>query len=288
VAAVSTQLQRAGSGSLLIAADQEGGQVQQLKGAGFSRIPSARTQATLGVAAEQRDVRTWAAQLKAAGVNVDLAPVADTVPASLGSANAPIGHYQRDFAPGDPTTNGRYAAAFVRGARAAGIAPTLKHFPGLGRITGNTDVSSTGITDSTTGPHDPYLEPFRAGIAAGAPMVMVSSARYTRLDPDNPAMFSHAVITSLLRDDLGFRGVVITDDVGAVKALSGVPVGERATRLISAGGDIVLTVKASQAPAMLAAIAAERAKSPAFAAQVDAAAARVLTLKAALGLVRCT
>jgi beta-N-acetylhexosaminidase len=288
VTRATATLQKGGTPGLLVAADQEGGQVQQLRGVGFTRIPSARTQATLGTATEEKDVRAWAKQLDAAGVNVNLAPVADTVPTSLGAGNAPIGRYRRDFAPGSPQTNARYAAAFVRGTLAAGVAPTLKHFPGLGRVTGNTDVTSTGTTDRTTTVTDPYLAPFEAGIRAGAPLVMISSARYPRIDPDNQAMFSKAVITDLLRGRLGFDGVVITDDVGVAKAVAAVPVGARATRFIAAGGDIVLTAGASQAPVMLKAIATKRADSKAFGAQVDAAAARVLDLKADLGLAKCS
>ena len=288
MATISKRLRTAAADGLLVAADQEGGQVQQLRGPGFTRMPSARTQATTGVAREEKNVEQWSRELAAAGVNVNLAPVADTVPTSLGAANQPIGRYRRDFAPGSPSTNARYAAAFVRGTLAAGIAPTLKHFPGLGRVTGNTDVSSSGITDRTTDAGDPYMAPFAAGVGAGAPIVMISSARYPKLDPDNQAMFSKAVVTGLLRDTMGFDGVVITDDVGAAKAVSSIPVGQRATRFIAAGGDIVLTARASQAPVMLKAIAARRAASPAFAAQVDAAAARVLDLKADLGLVKCS
>ncbi|GAB3449782.1 glycoside hydrolase family 3 protein [Phycicoccus ginsengisoli] len=287
VRTVSARLQAAAGGDLLVAADQEGGQVQQLRGPGFTRIPSARTQATTTPATEQRNVTAWSRELLQAGVNLNLAPVADTVPTSLGAANQPIGRYRRDFAPGSPSTNATYAAAFVRGSLAAGVAPTAKHFPGLGRITGNTDVTTVGTTDSTTDRDDPYLAPFRASIAAGAPLVMISSARYPRLDADNRAMFSRAIVTGLLRDRLGYHGVVITDDVGAAKAVSAVPVGERATRFIAAGGDIVLTAEAGQAGTMLAAIAAKRKASPAFAAQVDAAAARVLDLKADLKLVSC-
>jgi beta-N-acetylhexosaminidase len=287
MATITKRLKAAAADGLLMAADQEGGQVQQLRGAGVTRMPSARTQAASGVTTEERNVEKWSRELAAGGVNVNLAPVADTVPTSLGAANQPIGRYRRDFAPGSPQTNARYAAAFVRGTLAAGIAPTVKHFPGLGRITGNTDVTSTGITDRTASPDDPYLAPFAAGIEAGAPLVMISSARYPRLDPDNQAMFSKAVITGLLRESMGFDGVVITDDVGAARAVAAVPVGQRATRFIAAGGDIVLTAKASQAPPMLKAIAAKRAASPAFALQVDAAAARVLDLKADLGVVKC-
>ena len=287
IAAISARLQAAAPAGLLVAADQEGGQVQQLRGTGFAPMPSARTQAQSGVATEEKNAQAWSRALAKAGVNVNLAPVADTVPTSLGAANQPIGRYRRDFSPGSPQTNARYAAAFVRGTLAAGIAPTVKHFPGLGRITGNTDVTSTGITDRTTDADDPYLAPFAAGIKAGAPLVMVSSAHYPRLDARNPAMFSKPIVTGLLRDTMGFDGVVITDDVGAAKAVAAVPVGQRATRFIAAGGDIVLTAKSAQAPVMLKAIAAQRAASPAFADQVDAAAARVLDLKADLGLVKC-
>jgi beta-N-acetylhexosaminidase len=287
VAPVAERLQAAAGGDLLIAADQEGGQVQQLRGAGFTRIPSARTQAEGSPAAEERNVEAWSRELLAAGVNVNLAPVADTVPTSLGAANQPIGRYRRDFAPGSPKTNATYAAAFVRGSLAAGVAPTAKHFPGLGRVTGNTDVTASGITDRTTGPNDPYLAPFAAAIKAGTPVVMVSSARYPKLDADNQAVFSRAVVTGLLREQLGFDGVVVTDDVGAAEAVQAVPVGQRATRFIAAGGDIVLTADAGQASAMLKAIAVRRAASPAFATQVDAAAARVLDLKHRLGLADC-
>lgn len=293
VRTVSTRLQAAaaptprGRLGLLVAADQEGGQVQQLRGQGFSTIPSARTQATLGSTGLERSARAWSLELRKAGVNVNLAPVADTVPTSLGAGNAPIGRYHRDFVPGDPTANARYAAAFVRGSRAAHVAPTLKHFPGLGRVRSNTDVSATGITDSTTSATDPYLGPFREGIAAGAPLVMLSSAYYTRLDAQNQAVFSKAIVTTLLRGRLGFDGVVITDDVGAARAVAGVPIGQRATRFIAAGGDIVLTVNASQAPTMLAAITARAAQSPTFASQVRAAATRVVGLKTRLGLASC-
>jgi beta-N-acetylhexosaminidase len=287
MAAVSARLQAAAPDGLLVAADQEGGQVQQLRGPGFTRMPSARTQAQSSVATEEKNVEAWSRALKKAGVNLNLAPVADTVPTSLGAANQPIGRYRRDFSPGSPKVNATYAAAFVRGTLAAGIAPTVKHFPGLGRITGNTDVTSSGITDRTASASDPYLAPFAAGIEAGAPLVMISSAHYPKLDAENPAMFSSAIVTGLLRDTMGFDGVVITDDVGAAKAVAAVPVGQRATRFIAAGGDIVLTAKAAQAPVMLKAIAAKRAASPAFADQVDAAAARVLDLKADLGLVKC-
>jgi beta-N-acetylhexosaminidase len=293
VTAASKRLQSAatakatGGVRLLIAVDQEGGQVQRLRGAGFTRIPSARSQATLGATALRAAVTSWSHELARAGVNVNLAPVADTVPTSIGSANAPIGRLHRDFNPGDAPANARDVAAFVRGSLAADVAPTVKHFPGLGRVTGNTDLTASGTTDPTASPTDGYLEPFAAGIRAGVPLVMVSSARYPRIDAENLAMFSPAVVSGLLRHRLGFDGVVITDDVGAARAVAGVPVGERATRFIAAGGDIVLTAQPAQAATMVAAILARMTDSPAFARQVQASVLRVLELKVRLGLVHC-
>lgn len=292
VAATSRHLQAqatadaTGGIGLLVAADQEGGQVQQLTGRGFSTIPSALQQGRRAPATLRRDARTWADQLAGAGVNVNLAPVAGTVPVALGTANRPIGHYDREYGhtPGPVASS---VAAFASGMLAGGVEPTVKHFPGLGRVIGNTDTTSE-VTDSTTRRDDPYLEPFRAGIEAGAGIVMVSSARYTRIDPDHLALFSRTVIEDMLRRDLDYRGVVITDDVGAAAALAGVPVGKRATRFIAAGGDIVLTVDPATTSPLRSAIMRRMSADRHFAAAVRASVERVLTLKVRMGLADCT
>jgi beta-N-acetylhexosaminidase len=274
-----------GGVGLLVAADQEGGQVQQLRGAGFTRIPPALTQGSWAPATLQARATGWARELAAVGVNVNLAPVADTVPAAIGRANEPIGRYGRQF--GDtPAEVSRSSVAFLRGMRAGEVEGTLKHFPGLGRIRANTDFSATGITDSVATVDDPHLQPFRAGIRAGAGLVMVGSARYPKLDPDNRAMFSPSIVTGLLRERLGFDGVVVTDDVNA-RAVRDVPAGERAVRVLRAGGDVVLDGNPRDAAAMARAIRAEADRDPRFAAQVDASVERVLALKARMGLVRC-
>ncbi len=282
----ATGLRGAGDVGLLVAADQEGGQVQQLKGPGFTSLPSALAlgaRSSSGITAAGALVGR---ELSAAGVNVDLAPVADTVPASLGRGNGPIGRYDRQFG-SDPTNVGRAVSAFTTGLRSGGVVATVKHFPGIGRITNNTDTSSAGITDSATTATDAYLQPFVSGIRAGAGMVMVSSARYPLLDASAQAVFSKPVITDLLRGRLGWKGVVVTDDVGAALAVSAVPVAERATRFVDAGGDIVLTALPSTAPAMAAALATRYAADPAFAAKVEASVGRVLALKQGLGLLPC-
>lgn len=271
---------------LFVTADQEGGQVQQLKGAGFPAMPSAHAQNASSAAQLTASSTGWARSLAAAGVNVNLAPVADTVPAALGTGNGPIGRYARQFS-SDPADNARMVAAFVRGMHAGQVAATVKHFPGLGRIRENTDTSATGITDTTTTVDDAYLAPFASGIKAGADFVMVGSAIYARIDPGTHAVFSKPIITGLLRTKMGYAGVVVTDDVGAAKAVAAVPVGDRATRFIAAGGDIVLTAAPSTVPAMSRAITARMGSDKPFAAQVTAAATRVLRLKVARGLATC-
>ncbi len=275
-----------GDVGLLIAADQEGGVVHQLRGDGFTQPPSAKAQAAMTPDELTAAATGWAKELKAAGINVNLAPVADTVPTSIGTANQPIGRWGRQYG-STPKVVSRSATAFLRGMLAGGVEGTVKHFPGLGRITGNTDFSATGITDRVATVDDPYLQPFADGIRAGAGLVMVSSARYPKLDGKNAAMFSRAIITDLLRGRLGYDGVVITDDVNAA-AVRDVPVTQRAVRFLAAGGDIVLTGDPSVAARMSAAVLARAADSPAFAARVDAAVTRVLVLKDRMGLLPCS
>ncbi|GGL35578.1 glycoside hydrolase family 3 protein [Phycicoccus endophyticus] len=275
-----------GGVGLLVAADQEGGEVRQLRGAGFTAPPSATEQAQMSHSALTRAAAGWARELRAAGVNVNLAPVADTVPASLGTANGPIGQYHREYG-SDPETVSAAVQAVVTGMLDGGVEPTVKHFPGLGRIRSNTDVSATGITDDTTTAHDPYLQPFADGIRAGARIVMVGSALYSRIDPGVPAMFSSRVVTDILRGDLGFDGVVITDDVAAA-AVAATPVQQRAVKVVAAGGDIVLTGDPSAVPELLAALEARSRTDADFAARVDDAVERVLTLKDRMGLLPCS
>jgi beta-N-acetylhexosaminidase len=266
---------------LFVAVDQEGGQVQRLLGRGFSTMPSAVQQGTLSPDALKQEARQWGAQLHAAGVNVNLAPVLDTVPPGFG-ANPPVGDLDREYGH-DPTTVSSHGNAFAQGMQAAGVAATVKHFPGLGRVSGNTDLTA-GVLDNVTTRHDPYLAPFADAIRQGVKFGMISTAIYTKIDPTQPAAFSPTIVTGMLRDDLNFRGVIISDDVGISTQLSGTPVGDRAVKFIAAGGDIVLTVDATQAPTMTAALLARATHDLAFRRQVDKAALVVLQAKQAQGL----
>jgi beta-N-acetylhexosaminidase len=160
---------------------------------------------------------------------------------------------------------------------------TAKHFPGLGYVTANTDTTA-GVKDSVTTTTSGSIAPFRSAVANGVPVVMMSSAIYTKIDGSRPAVFSPTVVTGLLRTTLGFRGVVMSDDLGNAKAVAAWSAGDRAVRFIDAGGDEVLTVNPSTIPAMVAAVRVRAAADPAFRAKVAAAVLRVLTAKAAEGL----
>ena len=268
---------------LEISTDQEGGLVQALSGPGFSTIPTALEQGQMTHTALQDAAKGWGRQLARAGVTLNLAPVVDVVP--VGTSNAPIGDYDREFGhtPGAVAKDG---AAFARGMLAAGVGVSVKHFPGLGRASGNTDTTA-GVVDDVTTESDPFLRPFAAGIRAGAPYVMVSTATYTRIDPDHIAAFSSTIIDSMLREQIGYDGVVISDDLGIALSVADVPVGQRAVRFVAAGGDVVLTVVPGQAPAMVDALVRRAKSSTAFRHTLNEAATRVLVRKARAGLATC-
>jgi beta-glucosidase-like glycosyl hydrolase len=288
-ARVSAALQRRATSSatarvrLHVATDQEGGRVQVLRSGGFSTMPTALRQGTWSTATLRSRARTWGRQLHSAGITVNLAPVADTVPsAAFAPRNAPIGHFSRQY--GYTTTRvGSHAVAFSEGMAAARVQVAVKHFPGLGRVTQNTDTTA-GVTDRTTTRTDAYLRPFRDVIRSGAPFVMMSTAVYSRIDARGPAAFSRTVVTGVLRHDLGFRGVVISDDLGNARQVQRWTPGQRAVKFVAAGGDMVLTVNPSTARAMFAALRDRARTDVAFRRAVDAAALRVLRSKQAQGL----
>ncbi|MFC7486424.1 glycoside hydrolase family 3 N-terminal domain-containing protein [Knoellia sp. CPCC 206453] len=272
---------------LLLAADQEGGEVRQLRGAGFSVVPSAKVQAQMSPSALTAAAKAWAGELKAVGINVNLAPVTDTVPADIGKANEPIGKYGRQYG-STPATVTKASTAFLKGMIEGGVMGTVKHFPGLGRVQNNTDFNTSGITDTVATPKDSYLAPFTAGVKAGAGLVMVSSARYPGLDATKTqAMFSKPIITTLLRGQLGFEGVVITDDINA-KSVRSIPAAKRAVDYIAAGGDILLTGDPKSVPTMAKALADRARADEAFATQLESSVLRVVALKERMGLVRCS
>ncbi|MBX5443339.1 MAG: beta-N-acetylhexosaminidase, partial [Solirubrobacteraceae bacterium] len=215
--------------------------------------------------------------LRRAGVNVDLAPVAD-----VARPGAALARERRTFG-SDPQRVGALAGAFVRGLRAGGVAATAKHFPGMGAAPVNTDDAVVRIDASADELRARDEPPFRAAIAAGAELVMLANAVYPALDPDRPASLSRAIATGELRGRLGFRGVTITDDLeaGALAPFGGpARVAELGVR---AGVDLLLFA-GSYAATERAAAGLERAVAAGRLTRDDLAegARRVLALRARL------
>lgn len=272
-----------GNKPMLVATDQEGGEVQVLQGAGFSQIPSAVEQGGMTSEDLQASARTWGAQLRAAGVNMDLAPVVDLVASAQAAAgNPPVGAFRREFGY-EPSTIESHADAFRAGMSAWGVETVIKHFPGLGRVGANTDTRS-GVTDTVIGRNGADVGIYRREIAAGVRCIMLSSAIYAQIDSSAPAIFSPIVVGDLLRGQLGFEGVVMSDDLSAPRQVAAWSPADRAILAIQAGTDIVLvSAVPGLVPQMVDAVLAKAQSDPAFAKLIDAAARRVVTLKSELG-----
>lgn len=285
--AVQAQATPAATGSVrfFVAANQEGGLIQALSGPGFDVVPSALSQGTLAPAVLERMAARWGRELRAAGINLDFAPVADVVPPGTDAQNAPIGQLEREFGH-DPATVSSHVAAFIAGMREAGIATTVKHFPGLGRVTGNTDFTAA-VSDSVTTRNDPSLEPFAMAVGAGVPFVMVSLATYERIDPAHMAVFSPAVVGGMLRGDLAYRGVVISDALGASPAVASIAPATRAVDFLDAGGDMIISNQLAPAIEMAQALVSLAVETTSFRERVDNAALHVLSAKEVVGLLPC-
>lgn len=266
---------------MLVTVDQEGGKVQSLSGPGFSTIPAATEQAEVAPSQLRSQAAAWGRELAAAGVSWNLAPVMDLVPASSAAKNPPIGALQREYGnTADSVT--AHAGAFVGGMSDAGVATAVKHFPGLGYVTANTDATA-GVTDGVTVFDSESVGVFRSGIEAGATTVLMSTAVYARMDPAAPAAFSSTVVQHGVREVLGFDGVVVTDDLSGAAQVAAWSPGDRAISAIAAGCDLVLFSKDPEVvPDAVTAVVAKAQADPAFAARVDESARRVLALKAQL------
>jgi beta-N-acetylhexosaminidase len=263
----------AGRPPLLISTDQEGGRVRRLAWAGPTE---SATELGRSSAARIRSQGLIAGRsLRSAGVTVDLAPVAD-VP----GAGSFMAADNRTFGVSGAVV-ARAAAVFARGLADARVAAAAKHFPGIGRATRNTDSSLVEIGASRSD-LESDLAPFRAAIGAGVPIVMISNASYPELD-SKPAPWSPRV-QSLLRDELGFEGVTITDALDGVAATRRRSLQSVAVLSAQAGMDILLLTgsEASSAAAyerLLAAASEGRIPAAALRRSYD----RILALKRAYG-----
>ncbi len=249
---------------LLIFVDQEGGSIRRLTWA--PPVHSEGQLGRLGVEQTQREATSAAAALRAAGVDVDLAPVADTL--------GPGGFLgDRSFG-STPSLDALLVPAFIHAMQDGGVAATAKHFPGLGAARTSTD---DHIVSVRTTP----LAPFRSAIGAGVKLVMVSSAAYPRLDRSGtPAMFSHTIVGGLLRGTLGFRGVVVSD---ALDAPAAARIPDAPGRALAAGVDVLLYTNGSLAHYAYEELVADAQRSPATRARLAQAVARIAALRSWLG-----
>jgi beta-N-acetylhexosaminidase len=215
----------------VVAVDQEGGEVKR-----FADLPpelSPGQMAQAGSKETRSQGRKTGKALARLGINVDLAPVADVpvVPGAFIGSRA-FGHH--------PGRVSKLVAAFGTGLADGGVAATAKHFPGLGRATQNTDVGPSTV-DATHHQIAAGLPPFRAAAEAGFGLIMVGNATYPAEDKDNPASLSRRIVSGLLREQLAFNGVAITDDLGAGAITgAGYNEGEAAVAAAKAGNDLLL------------------------------------------------
>ena len=231
---IANELQQAaaqgGQPPLLIAVDQEGGQVKTV-----SWIPPTLSPPQMGPSDTARTQgRKTGGALVGLGVNTDFAPVAD-VPASTSSFMYRQG---RTWSFSSRET-ARLANAFALGLGDRGALATMKHFPGLGFATKNTDDFVVHI-DATKSELAPGLRPYRHAVANGVPLVMLSNAVYRAYDRSHAAGWSRPIGTTLLRGELGFHGVTITDSLDGAANTRGIPTNPLALKAAKAGTDMLL------------------------------------------------
>jgi beta-N-acetylhexosaminidase len=216
---------------LLLMVDQEGGSVQRLPGGPSRSAPAMAATGRPSVA--EAEGRATAATLRAAGMNVDLAPVVDVVrPESALHAEGRGFGLSVDGA-------ARFGAAFTRGLTAGGVAATAKHFPGFGAAPANTDVAAVRIGVGLRELRAVDRLPFEAAVRAGAGLVMLSSAIYPALS-NAPAVLSSKVVQGELREGVGFKGVTISDDLETPAFASRGGASGAAVQAARAGVDLLL------------------------------------------------
>jgi beta-N-acetylhexosaminidase len=272
-ATVTAELERAActrGEPLLVAVDQEGGLVRRLAWAPPTEAPDEMTSASVA----QSQAAGAAEALRSVGIDVDFAPVVDTP----GSTSSFLG--SRAFSR-SRTWNAQMARAFVDGLQGNGIAAAAKHFPGLGLASGNTDHGRIVIRAAAWKLHRGLL-PFQSAVRAGVQLVMVSTAVYPRLDGSKkPAAFSSTIINGLLRKQLGFKGVTVTDSLTA-PAADRIP--HTASRAMLAGSDLLVFGAENASERGYATLLADKAGSPRLQRRLTQAASRIRALKAWLAL----
>lgn len=274
---------RNGQPGLLIAIDQEGGRVTRLRAAkGFSEFPSPLDTAAAGGPEAVRQIAVaMAAELRDVGINMNLAPVLDTCGSN--PANPVINI--RSFG-SDPYLAAACGVALIEGLQAAGVMAVGKHFPGHGDTTVDSHIALPVVAHDRARLQAVEFIPFRAAIAAGVAGIMSAHVHFPALEPRLPATLSRRVMTELLRQELGFTGLALTDslEMGAL-ASSGYPAPLAAAHALAAGADVLLfntdAAVLRQAHATILRWVADGRIEPA---RLDEAVLRILSAKARYAL----
>ncbi|MEN5070425.1 beta-N-acetylhexosaminidase [Stenotrophomonas sp. TWI700] len=237
VAELSAAIRAAAPRPQLICVDQEGGRVQRFR-EGYSALPPLQgfdalyaTDPQAALALAEQHAWLMASEVRASGVDLSFAPVVD-----LGRGNRAIG--DRAFS-ADPQVVAAFTAAYVRGMHSVGMAATLKHFPGHGTVLEDTHFDDASDPRTLDELRALDLVPFAAGIRAGADAVMMAHVVYPQVAPE-PAGYSPRWIQQILREEMGFRGVVFSDDIGMAASFSAGGVKARVDAHLDAGCDVVL------------------------------------------------
>jgi beta-N-acetylhexosaminidase len=261
---------------LLIAVDQEGGSIKRIPW-----IPPTLSPPQMGQLASTSVARSQGSAtglgLRDLGINLNFAPVAD-VPSSTASFMYRDGRTWSFSA----SRTAWLALAFSQGLAFQSVVPTLKHFPGIGYATMNTDVAVVKISATRT-QLSPGLAPYRLAITNHMPLIMLSNAIYPAYDTVHAAGWSPAIVNTLLRQDLGFKGVTITDSLDGAAHARGIAVGRLAALAARAGTDMILTTGSEAATRAEYAYLVRQAVGGAIpTATLQASYARILALKAGL------
>ncbi len=220
---------------LIVAVDQEGGGVLRLLDVPFPP-PAMALGAADDVGLTEDVAAATGRALAAVGINLDFAPVADV---NSNPANPVIG--DRSFG-ADPALAARHVAAFVRGLQSAGVGATLKHFPGHGDTSLDSHLALPVVDRSLEELRTTEFVPFRAGVAAGAAAVMSAHIVLPQLDPDLPATLSRRAMHGLLREELGFEGLSVTDALDMRAIAERYDAGTASVMALKAGVDLPLTL----------------------------------------------
>ena len=232
-AAIRKAAADAGRSAPFMSIDHEGGRVVRAR-EGFTAVPEMREVGAKGPQEAARIGSIFARELRAAGIDVNFAPVVDV---DSNPANPVIG--ARSFS-ADPATAGACAASFIRAMQAGGVAACAKHFPGPGDPHVDSHLDLPVLAHGLDRLKEVELPPFRDAIAAGVASVMTAHVVFEALDPGVPATMSARAVDGLLRRDLGFGGVIFSDDLEMKAIADRMPFGEACVRALEAGCDCLL------------------------------------------------